>query len=177
MDAKPAIPPKNPCPNSRPNRPAPRKPAARPPSNPLPKNPGRADAWPTVPALLGCVTLRCMGAAVFGAVRVAGGAEKVLMPRLPPENPPPARALASAATSTSAAAIAASAIRKRCRNIAWSPPEDGAHTICMDGLICKGRNACNIAANLRRRDHGNVCAAQEHAADQRLLLIERGERL
>src|SRR6185312_349779 len=70
-----------------------------------------------------CVTLRWIGAAVFGAVRVTGGAEKVRTPRLPPEDPPPARALASAATRMSAAAIAAAAIRKRRRNIALSPPE------------------------------------------------------
>src|SRR4029078_3840061 len=95
MDAKPAIPPKNPCPNRRPKRPAPRKPAARPPSNPVPKKPGRPEAWPTVPALLGWVTLRWIGAAVFGAVRVAGGAEKVRTPRLAPDDPPPPHALAS----------------------------------------------------------------------------------
>ena len=38
------------------------------------------------------VTERWIGAAVFGAVRVAGGAENVREPRLPPEKPPPGRA-------------------------------------------------------------------------------------
>src|SRR5215472_15267649 len=38
IEAKPAIPPKNPYPNSRPSRPAPRKPAASPPNNPRPEN-------------------------------------------------------------------------------------------------------------------------------------------
>ena len=40
-----------------------------------------------------------MGAAV-GAVGVAGGAENVRMPRLPPEKPPPTRACASEETKT-----------------------------------------------------------------------------
>jgi hypothetical protein len=35
---------------------------------------------------------RSIGAAVFGAVRVGGGVEKVRKPRLPPEKPRPARA-------------------------------------------------------------------------------------
>ena len=73
-----------PVPEQRPNKPAPRNPAARPPSNPPPKKPGRDAVWPTAPALPGCVRVRCIGAAALGAVRVAGGAEKVRMPRLPP---------------------------------------------------------------------------------------------
>jgi chemotaxis receptor (MCP) glutamine deamidase CheD len=36
--------------------------------------------------------LRCIGAAVVGAVRVVGGADHVMLPRLPAELPPPARA-------------------------------------------------------------------------------------
>src|SRR6185312_3371080 len=39
--------------------------------------------------------VRCIGCAVVGAVRVAGGAEYVMLPRLPIEEPPPARAMAS----------------------------------------------------------------------------------
>src|SRR5262245_44047233 len=111
-EAKPAMPPKSPCPKRRPNKPAPRKPAARPPSSPPPNKPGRGVAWPTVFDLPGCVTVRCIGAAALGAVWVAGGAEKVRVPRLPPEDPPPARACASAAMSKHAT-IAAIAITKR----------------------------------------------------------------
>src|SRR6516162_1576080 len=54
-----------------------------------------------------------MGAAV-GAVGVAGGAENVRMPRLPPENPPPTRACASAETKTNAVAIARVGRPRRC---------------------------------------------------------------
>jgi hypothetical protein len=43
---KPTMPPKSPCPNSRPNRPASRKPAAIPPNNPPPNKPGRIAVWP-----------------------------------------------------------------------------------------------------------------------------------
>ena len=57
-----------------------------------------------------------MGAAV-GAVGVAGGAENVRMPRLPPEKPPPTRACASAETKTNAVAIAPSVINQRLRNM------------------------------------------------------------
>src|ERR1700712_1211259 len=39
--------------------------------------------------------LRCIGAAEYGAVLVVGGAENVMLPRLPIELPPPARASAS----------------------------------------------------------------------------------
>src|SRR5262245_9607385 len=47
IEAKPAIPPKNPNPNSRPSRPAPRKPAARPPNNPRSANKPELDVvWP-----------------------------------------------------------------------------------------------------------------------------------
>jgi hypothetical protein len=59
------------------------------------------------------VSVRCIGAAAFGAVFVAGGAEKVRMPRLPPEKPPPARACASAVMRANTVAIAAIATIKR----------------------------------------------------------------
>src|SRR5262245_39455990 len=116
-EAKPAIPPKSPCPKRRPNKPAPRKPAARPPSIPPLNKPERGAAWPTEFDLPGCASERCIGVAAFGAVGVAGGAEKVRVPRLPPEDPPPARACASAAMSKHAI-IAAIAIEKRLR-IMW----------------------------------------------------------
>ncbi|MGB7257417.1 MAG: hypothetical protein WBD48_05015 [Pseudolabrys sp.] len=57
----------------------------------------------------GCVIVRSTGEAALGAVRVAGGAENVRMPRLPPEKPPPARASASPAAKTSTAASMANA--------------------------------------------------------------------
>src|SRR5579885_587640 len=112
-EPKPPMPPKKPWPNSRPNRPAPRKPAAKPPNRP-----GRvAELVPKGELARGCVMLRWIGE-TDGAVRVEDGAEKVRMPRLPPEKPPPARALAaSPETSIRAVAIAASAINQRCRNM------------------------------------------------------------
>ena len=71
-EAKPAIPPKNPCPNSKPNRPAPRKPAAMLPNNPRPpRKPGLGGAEPSG-APEGCVIERWIGAAA-GAVGVLGG--------------------------------------------------------------------------------------------------------
>ena len=77
-EAKPAMPPKNPWPNSSPNKPAPRKPAASPPNNPPPKKPGRARGLTERrEGLPGCVIVRWIGAAAVGAVRVGGGAEKV----------------------------------------------------------------------------------------------------
>src|SRR4029079_1939050 len=91
------------------------------PSNPPPKRPGRAVVCPTVPGLPGCVSVRCIGVAAFGAVCVAGRAEKGRVPRLPQEKPPPARACASAVTSTTAAATAAKVIKKRWRIILVSP--------------------------------------------------------
>ena len=55
------------------------------------------------------VMVRSIGAAVVGAVRVGGGAVKVLEPRLPDDVPPPRRASAMAgATSRAMAAEAAS---------------------------------------------------------------------
>ena len=60
------------------------KPAARPPSIPPPnKPPGRAadDAWPAVAGvpgrawLAGCVMVRSIGRAAFGAVAVGAGVE------------------------------------------------------------------------------------------------------
>src|SRR5690348_2745763 len=117
-EPNPPMPPKKPWPNSSPNRPAPRKPAASPPNRPLPKKPGRvAVPLPNGDVARGWVMLRWIGE-TDGAVRVDEGAEKVRIPRLPPENPPPARALAaSPETSTRAVATAASAINQRWRNM------------------------------------------------------------
>src|SRR6516164_5519498 len=111
------MPPKKPCPNSRPNKPAPRNPAARPPNKPPPKRPEPVTGDPKELLLPGCVIERVIGAAVPGAVRVVGGMENVRMPRLPKENPPPARACASPASKTTTVTIAPSAIKKRLRNI------------------------------------------------------------
>src|SRR5215472_12083676 len=86
IEANPAMPPNNPYPNSRPNRPAPRKPAARPPSSPRPPNKPALGAVRASPTLEGCVIERWIGAAV-GAVAVLGGAEYVRVPRLPAEKP------------------------------------------------------------------------------------------
>jgi hypothetical protein len=64
-------------------------------------NPDRAGAVgaPANPGA-GCgARLRCIGAAVPGAVRVLGGAEYVKPPRLPMDDPPPARAKASPGAS------------------------------------------------------------------------------
>jgi hypothetical protein len=58
--------------------------------------------------------LRSIGAAELGAVLVRGGAENVMLPRLPNELPPPARASASPGESASArAATPASKTRLR----------------------------------------------------------------
>jgi hypothetical protein len=54
----------------------------------------------------GCVMVRSIGRAAFGAVRVEGGAEKVREPREPDEEPPPTRASASANVSASGMASA-----------------------------------------------------------------------
>jgi hypothetical protein len=59
-----------------------------------------------------------MGAAE-GAVGVAGGAENVRVPRLPPEKPPPTRACASVETKINAIAIAPR-INQQLRNIGIS---------------------------------------------------------
>src|SRR5438874_1961763 len=91
IEANPAIPPNSPCPNNRPNRPAPRNPAASPPNRPRPpKKPGLGVAWPKGDVVEGCVIERWIGAAL-GAVGVLGGAENVRIPRLPLEKPPPGR--------------------------------------------------------------------------------------
>jgi hypothetical protein len=45
------------------------------------------------------VSVRSIGAAVMGAVRVVGGAEFVMLPRLPMELPPPKRASDTAGAS------------------------------------------------------------------------------
>src|SRR5581483_359260 len=58
----------------------------------------------------GCVIERLIGEAVEGAVRVVGGAEKVIPPRLPKLPPPPTRA--SACVASANAATAASTIVK-----------------------------------------------------------------
>src|SRR5215813_11983513 len=84
IEANPPSPPNRPWPNNRPNKPAPRKPAASPPSSPgrLKKPPPAGDD-PNVPGDDGWVTLRWIGDALVGAVRVVGGAENVRLPRLP----------------------------------------------------------------------------------------------
>src|SRR6476620_12017730 len=75
IEENPPIPPKSPCPNSRPNRPAPRNPAAKPPNRPRhQKKPGWGVAWPKGAVVEGCVIERWIGAAV-GAVEVLGGEE------------------------------------------------------------------------------------------------------
>jgi hypothetical protein len=71
IEAKPAMPSKSPCPNGRPNRPAPRKPAAMPPNNPPPNKPGRVAVWPMGAALPGCVIEFWIGAAVGAVVNAA----------------------------------------------------------------------------------------------------------
>src|SRR5690242_13459595 len=60
--------------------------------------------------------LRCIGCAEYGAVRVAGGAEYVMPPRLPNEPPSPARASARPGDKASAKA-AEPAIRAEVRRI------------------------------------------------------------
>jgi len=57
--------------------------------------------------------LRWIGAAVVGAVRVAGGATKVREPRLPKFMPPPTRASAGLASMPNASAMAAIAASLR----------------------------------------------------------------
>src|SRR5437762_4927087 len=89
IEAKPASPPNRPWPINSPIRPAPSNPANRPPVKP-PKRPnmppGAAAGLVGVAgrdACVGWVVERCIGAAVFGAVVVVGGALKVREPRLP----------------------------------------------------------------------------------------------
>src|SRR5438309_1365466 len=60
---------------------------------------------------VGVVVLRCIGCAMPGAVRVEGGAEKVMLPRLPIELLPPARA--NARPGASARDTAATPARRR----------------------------------------------------------------
>jgi hypothetical protein len=57
---------------------------------------------PPAVAVDGCVVERWIGAAVVGAVRVDGGAEKVRVPRLPKLPPRPTRASASVTRNASA---------------------------------------------------------------------------
>jgi hypothetical protein len=57
------------------------------------------------------VMVRSIGDARLGAVRVIGGAENVMLPRLPIELPPPRRASAMAGASSRAAT--ATTARKR----------------------------------------------------------------
>src|SRR5262245_41880441 len=105
------MPPKNPCPNSNPPIPAPIRPPIRPDMKP--DRAPKLDAGAVLPkpgeGLLG-VMLRCIGWAVEGAVRVVGGADQVMLPRLPIEFPPPARA--SASPGASARLSAATAARR-----------------------------------------------------------------
>src|SRR5260370_5580022 len=84
-EAKPPSPPNRPLPNNIPNSPAPRKPAASPPSRPgRLKNPALGAIGETGRAAgTGCVIVRSIGRAMFGAVAVGGGSEKVRTPRLP----------------------------------------------------------------------------------------------
>src|SRR6185437_11457528 len=63
--------------------------------------------------------LRCTGAAELGAVLVDGGAEYVMLPRLPNELPPPARASTTAGESARAKA-ATPARRIRVRGILFA---------------------------------------------------------
>jgi hypothetical protein len=51
------------------------------------------------------VMLRCIGDAEYGAVLVDGGAEYVMLPRLPNEPPLPARASANPGASARARAV------------------------------------------------------------------------
>ena len=74
---KPAMPLMKPPPISMPIRPAPSRPPMRPPIRPPPNMPREgwaAPAMPGVAGLPGWAVLRCIGAAVPGAVLVAGGA-------------------------------------------------------------------------------------------------------
>jgi hypothetical protein len=71
--------------------------------------------------------LRSIGAAEYGAVLVRGGAENVMLPRLPNELPLPARASASPGDRASAkAATPASKTRERTISIRF---EVGTHAI------------------------------------------------
>jgi hypothetical protein len=77
-----------------------------------------------VSGLAGWVAERWIGCAAEGAVRVTGGATNVRAPRLPDENPRPARASASVGASVVTAnvvtvAIAASAISQRWRSLVF----------------------------------------------------------
>src|SRR5690349_12980119 len=72
--------------------------------------------------------LRSNGAAVFGAVRVAGGVLYVLKPRLPELRPPPTRASASEATSNIVARMASNMTNGRKR---WSLMGS------LSGLLCE----------------------------------------
>src|SRR5260370_27305802 len=85
-EAKPPSPPNRPLPNNIPNSPAPRKPAASPPSRPgRLKNPALGAIGETGRAAgTGCVIVRSIGRAIFGAGAVGGGSEKVRTPPLPP---------------------------------------------------------------------------------------------
>jgi hypothetical protein len=60
--------------------------------------------------------LRCSGPAEYGAVLVLGGAEYVMLPRLPIDDPLPARASANPGASVSEAAATA-AIKRVARLI------------------------------------------------------------
>jgi len=63
------------------------------------------------------VILRCIGEAMPGAVFVDGGAEKVMLPRLPMELPPPSLASTMEGASNKAATATAARIREPRPNI------------------------------------------------------------
>src|SRR5271169_5333549 len=99
IDENPPIPPNIPPPNNMPSRPAPRKPAARPPSMPMPGRLKNPPPGVPSPGLDGWVMVLLNGCAVFGAVDVLGGAEKVRAPREPELTPPPILASADDAAA------------------------------------------------------------------------------
>src|SRR4051794_30639777 len=93
--------------------------------------------------------LRCIGDAEDGAVLVDGGAEYVILPRLPNEPPLPARASASPGESARTRA-AAPAIRLRVRGISirfevdacliWGVPKSKARGSPADPLFVAGES-------------------------------------
>src|SRR4029077_18009061 len=106
----PSPPPKKPWPNSRPPMPAPIRPPISPDMKPDPRlrpppMPAPAPAKPGEGAGVFGVMLRWNGVPELGAVRVEGGADQVMLPRLPNEEPPPARASANVGARISANAV------------------------------------------------------------------------
>ncbi|CUX01168.1 hypothetical protein AGR1A_Lc80224 [Agrobacterium fabacearum CFBP 5771] len=140
---KPAIPPKPP-PMSMPNRPPISSPPIKPPI--MPPNRPRLCCGACAPGRAGCaapgvawfcwvlgVMLRLIGAVWPGAVLVDGGAENVLVPRLP--KPPLARRASAISTATKDTAIPSAATankplkRRKAANITIScwPPSHERH--------------------------------------------------